>query len=83
MDDFTSNDPDSIHEEVYLQRRLELAFEDERWFDIQRSGKAEEILGAFTTGTSYPYTSTHALFPIPQIEIGKVGADVLVQNPGY
>jgi len=62
---------------------LELAFENERWFDIQRSGKAAQILAPFTAEASYPYSETYALFPIPQIEIGKVGSDILIQNPGY
>lgn len=83
LNDFSSSDQDSIQAEIYLQRRLELAFEDERWFDIQRSGKAAQILAPFTAGTSYPYSETYALFPIPQVEIGKLGPDVLKQNPGY
>jgi starch-binding outer membrane protein, SusD/RagB family len=83
LEDFSSSDQNEIHDEIYLQRRLELAFENERWFDIQRSGKAAQILAPFTAEASYPYSETYALFPIPQIEIGKVGSDILIQNPGY
>jgi len=81
--DFVSADQAAIHEEVYLQRKLELAFENERWFDIIRSGKAAEILADFTAGTAYPFDEKYLLFPIPQIEIGKVGKDILTQNTGY
>ena len=81
--DFSSADKAAIHDEVFNQRRLELAFENERWFDIQRSGKATAILSAFTAGSAFSYSDTYALFPIPQIEIGKVGSDILNQNPGY
>lgn len=83
LDDFESSSQQAIQDEIYLQRRLELAFEDERWFDIQRSGKAAQILADFTAGTAYSYSDTYALFPIPQNEIGKVGTDILAQNPGY
>lgn len=83
LDDFSSSDKNAIWEEIFTQRRLELAFENERWFDIQRSGKAKKILDAFTSGTAYSYSDTYALFPIPQVEIGKVGKNVLSQNPGY
>ena len=81
--DFVSADQAAIHDEVYLQRRLELAFENERWFDIIRSGKASQILGDFTAGTAYSFSDTYLLFPIPAIEIGKVGSDVMTQNSGY
>lgn len=84
--DFASTDQAAIHEEVYMQRRLELAFEQERWFDIIRSGKATEILTEFINyvGTpKYVFTDKNLLFPIPEIEIEKVGSDILSQNPGY
>lgn len=83
LPDFVSSDQNAIHDEIYQQRRFELAFENERWFDIQRSGKAAAMLAPFTEGTVYSYSDTYALFPIPQVEIGKVGSDVLAQNPGY
>ncbi len=57
---------------IDLERRLELAFEGDRWADLVRTGRAVEVLGI-------PVTQT--LFPIPQQE--TVVAPGITQNPGY
>lgn len=63
------------------ERRLELAFEFKRWFDIKRWGILEE---AFTLpGSLEPHAVDPArdyLFPIPQKEIDVTN---ISQNPGY
>lgn len=58
-------------------KRLELAMEGERFFDLVRLGKAGDVLGykGFQTGK-------HEVFAIPQTEIDKIG-DTLEQNPNY
>ena len=85
--DFSSTDKGTIHEEVMLQRRLELAFENERWFDIKRSGRHADIINEFINYTGTPegisWNDQYLLYPIPILEIAKVGDDVLSQNPGY
>ncbi len=57
---------------ILLERRLELAFEHDRWPDLVRTALAVPVLGipAFRT-----------LWPIPQNEIDV--APLLVQNQGY
>lgn len=59
---------------IYLERRLELAFEGERWFDLVRTGRASSVLGA-------AFSDYEALLPIPQSELDV--SPNLVQNPGY
>ena len=63
--------------DVYKERRLELAMEQDRFFDLVRTGRAASILGprGFVTGKN-------EVFPIPQAEIDLSGGK-LTQNPGY
>lgn len=87
LGDFSSGDQAEIHEEVLLQRRLELAFENERWFDIKRQPNYAVIINEFINYEGTPegisWNDQYLLFPIPILEIKKVGSDVLTQNPGY
>lgn len=67
------------------ERRVELAFENHRWFDLVRLGLAETVLAQFAADNAaegVSYTSTDLLLPIPQREIG-VSFGLLTQNPGY
>ena len=87
LGDFASTDKAEIHQEVILQRRLELAFENERWFDIKRQPNYAEIINEFINYEGTPegisWSDQYLLYPIPILEIAKVGSDVLTQNPGY
>jgi hypothetical protein len=57
---------------VLQERRVELAFEGHRFFDLRRHGVAETVLGIPTT---------RLLMPIPQ---GELDVNInLTQNPGY
>ncbi|MEZ4883809.1 MAG: RagB/SusD family nutrient uptake outer membrane protein [Chitinophagales bacterium] len=62
---------------VLHERRVEFAFEGQRWFDLLRSGKAIEIM---TLHGKNPNLH-NLLFPIPagELEVNNK----LVQNPGY
>lgn len=68
------NTGDALYNSILDERRLELAMEGERFFDLVRTGKAASVLGAsFKAGKN-------ELFPIPQSEIDISG---LTQNTGY
>lgn len=75
--------------DLVKERRCELAYEDERHYDLVRWGLAKEVYGAATTATDPrgprsfdPVKNAH--FPIPQKEIENTD-NLLVNNPkpGY
>lgn len=73
---------------VYLkERRLELAFEGQRWFDLVRLDKVEEVMNAVYAKDEgrpaqvYPFTNLSYILPIPQDVIDQ--NPNLVQNQGY
>ena len=80
---------------VYFERRLELAMEGQRFFDLVRWGTAATELNAYVAKeVSYGYNllngavfkPTSVYFAIPQGEIDVstiAGKPTLTQNPGY
>lgn len=64
------------------ERRVELAFENHRLFDLVRFDQAEAVLSAFSSTNSLGYTSSDLLLPIPQREI-NLSNGAMSQNPGY
>lgn len=64
------------------ERRMELAFENHRLYDLVRTGQAQTVLSNFADGEGYIFNSTSLLLPIPQGEI-NVSDGLLSQNPGY
>jgi len=61
-------------EAVLAERRLELAGEGHRWFDLRRNGQLSKLADrGFKAGT-------HEIFPIPFKELENTK---LVQNPNY
>jgi starch-binding outer membrane protein, SusD/RagB family len=63
----------ALKQAIWDERRLELAMEGDRFFDLVRTGQAATKITGFVAGK-------HELFPIPQTEIDISG---LKQNPGY
>ncbi len=61
---------------VEQERRVELAFEGHRWFDLVRTGRAVTVLGGLGM---QPH---HVLFPIPQTQI-DINPSLISQNQGY
>lgn len=88
-------DQQMAREAVRTERRLELAQEGHRLFDLRRWGMAEEVINQYIAveqnrreylSGAVPYTDRHQLYPIPsiQIELSEVeGENRLVQNPGW
>jgi hypothetical protein len=80
---------------VRLERKLELAMEGQRFFDLRRWGAADTVINNYLAVeknrrayliSAAPFAARHSLFPIPaiQIELSRVGnEDRLVQNPGW
>ena len=64
------------------ERRVELAFENHRLFDLIRFGVANDVLTSFAEVNGYSFAPTDLLLPIPQREI-NLSNGVLTQNPGY
>ena len=60
---------------IYNERRLELATEGHRWYDLIRTGQADSVLAfkGFKSGVNDK-------LPIPLVELNNTK---LVQNPGY
>jgi starch-binding outer membrane protein, SusD/RagB family len=70
-----SNSGDQLYESILNERRLELAGEGHRFFDLVRTGKAAESIEGFVE-------SKNELFPIPQVEIDLAGGN-WSQNSNY
>lgn len=47
LDDSKASGQTAIREAILQERRVELAFENKRWLDLVRSGKAENVMKAF------------------------------------
>ncbi len=67
-----------FREAVFKERRLEFAFEGQRWFDLVRSGQMVLVMQAHGKTSAQKF---HELLPIPQREIDANPA--LQQNDGY
>jgi hypothetical protein len=72
----TTVDKNELRAAIKHERRVELAMEWDRFYDLVRWGDAQATLGA------YGYQSKHQYLPLPQVEVDKSNG-VLVQNPNY
>jgi hypothetical protein len=80
---------------VRYERRLELAMEGQRFFDLRRWGAADTTIADYVASeksripyltAAAPFTARYALYPIPslQIELSRTGTeDRLRQNLGW
>lgn len=67
--------------DLLLERRVELAFENHRFFDLLRLGVAHDVLGAHASEKGYTsYNIRRLLLPIPAREI-NLSDGLLTQNP--
>lgn len=70
-----ANNQESMRLAIEKERRLELAFEGHRWFDLLRTNRAIVVMNAQKDGNgnslNYNVTAAKLLFPIPQTEIDR------------
>lgn len=75
----TASTKDDVRLAIWKERRVELAFEHDRWFDLIRTGQAQQALADH--GKTF-VVGKHELFPIPQNVIDE-SEGVTSQNPNY
>ncbi|HEY0669742.1 MAG TPA: RagB/SusD family nutrient uptake outer membrane protein, partial [Sphingobacteriaceae bacterium] len=83
---------ETFMDKLLLERQLEFAFENERWYDLVRTDRFMTVLKqvemGYNNATQTPQVVNlspqpyHKYFPIPQTEIEKSNG-ALVQNDGY
>ncbi len=95
LPDVVASTKEEMRSKILLERRLELAFEAQRWDDLVRAGVATDVM---TSLNEYKYSCNdgepsapikinyncdhdHWIMPVPQAEIDA--NPNLVQNPGY
>lgn len=71
----SATDQASMRLAIEKERRLELAFEGQRWFDLLRTNRVMAVMNAQTDGAganlNYNVTAGKLYFPIPQDELDK------------
>jgi hypothetical protein len=87
----TVTDQATLRTVIAHERRVELAFENHRWFDLIRTGQAVPVMSAYGVtqratysyllSTAYTVTDSRLIYAVPfretQVNPG------LGQNPGY
>ena len=87
----TTTDQAALRTIIFHERRVELAFENHRWFDLLRTGQAISVMNAFGVlqkakypyilPTAYTVTNDRLVYAIPYRELQVNPA--LTQNHGY
>ena len=72
---------EEMKEIIIHERRMELAFEGHRWFDLIRIDNGDYAVKFFKSIGKMNVTKERLLYPIPQDEIDDNPA--ITQNPGY
>ncbi len=75
----TASDQNGLRTAIYKERRVEMAMEHDRWFDLVRTGRAGQVMRAH--GKNF-IDGKNEVFPIPQKHI-DLSAGKLKQNAGY
>lgn len=76
LPEVTTTDPEELRQAIWHERRVELALEFDRYFDVIRQGRGLEVFGPLG------WEPHNEVWAIPQTEI-NLSAGVLEQNPGY
>jgi hypothetical protein len=77
LPEITTTDQNELRQAIWRERHVELAMEFDRYFDVIRQGRGEEVFGP--KGWT---ANKNEVWPIPQTEI-DLSAGMLTQNPGY
>ncbi|WP_442588928.1 RagB/SusD family nutrient uptake outer membrane protein [Pedobacter sp. AW31-3R] len=75
--DITTTDQTALRTAIWKERQVELAMENDRYFDVIRQGRGLEVFGP--KGWK---ANKNEVWPVPQQEIDLSG-NLLTQNPGY
>lgn len=81
LPDVSGLSQDDMREKIIHERRIELAFEGHRWFDMIRINHGEYALKFLKSIGKSRVTKDRLLFPIPQTEMDA--NQLMTQNPGY
>jgi len=76
-----------MRDQIWKERRMELCYEWDRFFDLVRQKRAASVIRAYgflraNKRGYYFREGVHEVFPIPQNEI-DISNGVVEQNPGY
>lgn len=76
-----------MRDQIWKERRIELSFEWDRFFDLVRQQRAAQVIKTYGAKRAnkrgyYFREGVNELFPIPQSEI-DISNGVIEQNPGY
>ncbi|MBC7568765.1 MAG: RagB/SusD family nutrient uptake outer membrane protein [Spirosoma sp.] len=78
VDPYSTLTQAEMREKIALERRMELAFEGHRWFDLVRTGQAFPVM------QKYGMKAHMVVFPVPFAQIQLINDRVIFsQNPGY
>lgn len=77
LPEVTTTDQAELRNAIWHERRVELAMEFDRYFDVIRQGRAATVFGP--KGWK---ANKNEVWPVPQSEI-DLSVGVLTQNPGY
>ncbi|WP_316845367.1 RagB/SusD family nutrient uptake outer membrane protein [Pedobacter psychrodurus] len=77
LPDVTTTDKTALRTAIWKERQVELAMENDRYFDVIRQGRGLAIFGV--KGWK---ANKNEVWPIPQNEI-ELSGGLLKQNPGY
>ena len=75
----TASSQADVRNAIWKERRVELAMEHDRFFDLVRQGRAGQVMRAH--GKNF-VDGKNELFPIPQEQI-SLSKGAIKQNPGY
>lgn len=81
LPDVSGLSQDEMREKIIHERRMELAFEGHRWFDMIRLDHGNYAIKFLKSIGKNNVNKVRLLFPIPQTEIDA--NPLMKQNPGY